>query len=439
MSSSPSPNILWIFGDQHRAQALGHAGDTHARTPRLDQMAASGCRFTNAVSGNPWCAPFRGCLMTSLYSHKAVTRTPERLDPALPVITDVFNENGYDTAYFGKWHLDGHNSMTYVPRERRGRFATWIGYENNNAQYDTVVHGHDTRGRSDEDETAEPLVDYETNALTDRLIGHLGHRPDQEKPFFAVLSVQPPHDPYVAPPETMGGYDPEDITLRPNVPPIERLQQAAKKDLAGYYAQIENLDMNVGRILDYLEETGLSENTWVFFFSDHGDMHYSHGYRRKSSPWEEAIRIPMILQGPKGHTMPSESTAPMNHVDIGPTALGLCGLDIPESFEGTDWSHELLPGKPVPATVPDSAFLQHVQRKRFDCLNRVWRGIRTRDGWKYIVLEHQPFALFNLNEDPYELNNLAFKKEADGKREELQQRLAVWLEETGDPFDLPEL
>jgi hypothetical protein len=96
-------------------------------------------------------------------------------------------------------------------------------------------------------------------------------------------------------------------------------------------------------------------------------------------------------------------------------------------------------GKSPPETLPDSAFLQHLERKRFDCLNRTWRGIRTRDGWKYIVLEHQPFAMFNLNEDLYEWNNLAFKKEGDAKREELQQQLADWLECTGDTFPLPEL
>ena len=437
MKQPRPPNILWVFGDQHRAQAMGHEGDPNARTPRLDAMAAKGCRFVNAVSGNPWCAPFRGCLMTGLYSHKAVRRTPEALDPELPVMTDTFNEGGYDTAYFGKWHLDGHNTMTYVPRNRRGRFATWIGYENNNAQYETKVHGHDTRGRDDTVADAEELIDYETDALTDRLLEHLDNRPDQEKPFFAVLSVQPPHDPHIAPPEVMKTYSAEDIQLRPNVPPVARLQEAAKKELAGYYAQIENLDTNVGRILDHLEKTGLAENTWVFFFSDHGDMHLSHGYERKSSPWEEAIRIPMIVQAPTGHTLPPECRVPMNHVDIGPTSLGICGLSVPDSFEGTDWSHELLPEKPRPASVPDSAFLQHVYPKQFNCLNRVWRGVRTQDGWKYIVLEHQPFALFNLNEDPYELNNLAFLNAYDEKREELQAQLADWLDKTGDTFPLP--
>lgn len=439
MAKTPRPNIIWIFGDQHRGQALAHAGDPNARTPRLDAMAARSTSFHNAVSGCPWCAPFRGALLTSQYNHRSVGKTPQRLDPGLPVITDVLNEADYDTAYFGKWHLDGHNTMTFVPRERRGRFQTWLGYENNNAQYETLVHGHDTHGRDDQQADAEPLVDYETEALTDRFLTYLKKGRSPEKPFFGVLSVQPPHDPYIAPAQTMEQYLPEQISLRRNVPPIPRIEEKCRKELAGYYAQIENLDSNVGRILDYLKETGLEENTWVFFFSDHGDSHGSHGFFRKSNPWEESIRIPMIVQGPSALNQSRLSSAPFNHVDIAPTTLGLCGLNTPDSFQGTDWSHEILPEKPTPENLPDSAFLQHIVRKRFACLNRVWRGVRTRDGWKYVVLEHQPLALFNLNEDPYELNNLAFLDTHNEVRERLQQKLADWIQRTGDAFPLPPL
>jgi len=88
---------------------------------------------------------------------------------------------------------------------------------------------------------------------------------------------------------------------------------------------------------------------------------------------------------------------------------------------------------------PDSAFLQHSYRKRFDCLNRVWRGVRTRDRWKYVCLEGQPVMMFNLNEDPYELANLAFLDAFNDKRAELQGKLEEWLEKTGDDFPLPEL
>jgi arylsulfatase A-like enzyme len=231
------------------------------------------------------------------------------------------------------------------------------------------------------------------------------------------------------------------ISLRPNVPPVASVQEKAKQDLAGYYAQIENLDRNVGRILRWLEANGLDRNTHLVFFSDHGDCHGSHGYFYKSSPWEEAIRIPFLVRPAldDAFTKGSIATAPMNHVDIAPTTLGLCGVDIPDWMEGTDFAHHVLADREAPESEPTSAYLQQVHRKRFHCLNRVWRGIRRTDGWKYICLEGQPFGMWDLNNDPYELDNLAFLEECASKRVELQEELAAWIERTGDAFDLPEI
>ncbi len=431
------PNVIWIFGDQHRAQALSYMGDPNLHTPHLDRMADRGVHFTNAVSGCPWCTPFRGSLLTSRYIHHCVDHTPQHMDPDLPLVTDVFNEHGYLTAYFGKWHLGGHNRMTFIPREERGRFDIWLGYENNNAQYDCWIHGHDLEGRDDAEPLAEKLEVYETDALTQRMIDFLETYQD-DQPFFAVLSVQPPHNPHVAPPAFESRHDPESILLRPNVPNIPRITERAREELAGYYAQIENLDWNVGRVFETLQALGLDENTHVLFFSDHGDMHGSHGYVRKSSPWEEAIRIPFIVRS-AGERLRPETDVPLNHVDIAPTTLGLCGIEVPAWMEGTDFSYDVVPGRPEPDAVPNSAFLQHSHRKRFDCLNRVWRGIRTRDGWKYICLEGQPIMMFNLNEDPYEMANLAFLDDYNDERAALQAELARWLRVTGDDFPLPEL
>jgi arylsulfatase A-like enzyme len=327
--------------------------------------------------------------------------------------------------------------MTFIPRDERGRFDIWLGYENNNAQYDCWIHGHDLEGRDDSEPLAEKLEVYETDALTQRLLDFL-ETYQEDQPFFAVLSVQPPHNPHVAPPAFESRHDPESILLRPNVPDIPRITERAREELAGYYAQIENLDWNVGRVFDTLQALGLDENTHVFFFSDHGDMHGSHGYVRKSSPWEEAVRIPFIVK-PAGERTRPETDAPLNHVDIAPTTLGMCDITPPSWMEGTDFSYDVVPGRPQPDAVPNSAFLQQTYRKRFDCLNRVWRGVRTRDGWKYICLEGQPIMMFNLNEDPYEMANLAFLDDYNEERAALQAELARWLDRTGDEFPLPKL
>ena len=449
-STPARPNVIWVFGDQHRAQAQGHMGDPNVRTPHIDRLAAEGVTFTNAVAGNPWCTPFRGSLLTSRYPHKCVYRTPSQMDPSYPTIAMAFKEVGYDTAYFGKWHLDGRSenqgrsAFHIVPRQRRGGFNTWIGYENNNSQYDCYVHGHDHRG---EEVELYRLPGYETDALTDLLIDDLHRRaadPGDASPFFAVLSVQPPHDPYIAPAEYAGRRNPADIILRPNVPDIPRIRDGARRDLCGYYAMIENLDANLGRVRAALAELGMSDNTHIVFFSDHGDMLGSHGYTAKSQPWEESIRIPFIIGGGVpfyGQRGGRYAAPPLNHIDIAPTTLGLCGLPTPDWMSGFDYSgyrrrdNDLpLPGE------PDSAYLQHNVRKfHSHGIDRTWRGVVTRDGWKYTCLEHQPFGLYNLNEDPFEQANLAYQPAFRKQRQHLQDQLAAWIRETEDEFPLPTL
>ncbi len=450
MLSDPArPNIIWIFGDQHRAQAQSHMGDPNVHTPNLDCLAEEGVTFTGAVAGCPWCTPFRGSLLTSRYVHNTCPTTPSALDPSLPTVAHPFNDADYDTAWFGKWHVDGPMkgepaNRRIVPRERRGGFRTWIAYENNNNPQYTYVHGH----RDSDEIDLYQLPGFETDCLSDLLIEHIRHRADDGKPFFAALSVQPPHVPYyTAPAEFQRRHNMGNIQLRPNVPDIPRIRQQAKHDLAGYYALIENLDWNVGRIKEALKETGLIDTTHILFFSDHGDMHGSHGRWQKSTPWEESIRIPFIMSGLRPHTRHTgmmRANIPINHVDIAPTSLGLCGIEKPDWMVGYDYcdyrNPDIKRGQLPKADEPDSAYLQHCIRKMHPgCMDRTWRGIVTRDNWKYIVSDGYPYAMFNLNDDPYELNNTALDAGYAGKRRELQERLAQWMQDVDDPYPLPEL
>jgi len=439
------PNVIWIFGDQHRGQALGCAGDPNAHTPNMDNLAASGMHFTGAVSGIPLCCPYRGSLLTGLYPHLAVRGHEHQLSPDQPTIAHILNDAGYDTAYFGKWHLDGFHeregraAMHIIPPERRGGFHKWIGYENNNSQWDCWVHGG-------EGDTAFQyrLPGYETDELTNLFLDYLGDRAQAKaagdsQPFFAVLSVQPPHDPYIAPTPFRNKYNAAGVHLRPNVPNVSRVEEQARKELAGYYAMIENWDWNVGRIVDSLRESGLLENTHILFFGDHGDMHGSHGQFRKTCPWEEAVRIPMIISGENSFygRRTGSTNVPLNHVDIAPTTLGLCGINKPEWMQGTDLSSLRLPGRPH-VELPDSAYLQLVEPTRHgNSVDRAWRGLVTTDGWKYVCLENTPWLMFNLNEDPYEQVNLAFNSLYATERKRLNHRLRMWVEDTGDQFELP--
>ncbi len=437
------PNVIWVFGDQHRGQALGCMGDPNLHTPNIDRLAAEGVHFTNAVMGFPLCCPARGSLVTGQYPHRCVPGHQHQMPPSATTLAHAFNDAGYDTAWFGKWHLDGGQEgvdgrMAFhdVPRDRRGGFNTWIGYENNNAQFDCYVHGH----RGGQEVARYRLPTFETDALTDLLLDYLTDQKPGGMPFFASLSVQPPHDPYTAPAQWMGRHTPGRIVFRENVPNIPRIREQAARELAGYYALIENLDWNLGRIREALWERGLSDDTYIVFFSDHGDHHGSHGHFRKMTPYEESIRVPFIIGGPKDrhYSLEHRQDAVVNHVDVAPTTLGLCGIPAPDTMQGYDYSNRLHKRNKADDE-PDSAYLQCViPTGHGPSIDLPWRGVVTRDGWKYVALEGQPFMMFNLKEDPYEQVNLAHHAHARHHRARLNALTAQWIEKTGDSFELPQ-
>ena len=444
---SGQPNVIWLFGDQHRAQAVSCNGDPNVHTPNMDILSRMGVNFDRAVSSYPLCAPFRGSLLTSLYPHQCVPVNRYPLPEGQPTITKPFREAGYQSAFFGKWHLDGfkahqgRSAMHIVPPNRRGGFDEWIGYENNNSQWDCWVHGGQGKNAFH-----YRLPGYETDELTNLLIKYIKERGEEaksgkRKPFFAMMSVEPPHPPHLAPAEFMSRYNGGQLELRANVPPIQAVETKARRWLAGYYAQIENLDWNIGRVRQALHETGQEFNTYILIFSDHGTMMGSHGTFSKTHPLEESIRIPMIVSGGTPYYDGNRSgrvPIPFNSVDIAPTTLGLCGIRKPSWMEGTDYSHYRLAHNPQ-ASEPDSAFLEEPIAEHMDAhVNTPWRGIVTKDGWKYTCFANTSWLMFNLNEDPYELVNLAHDHKYRVERKKLIARLKQWVSDTNDKFDVPE-
>lgn len=440
------PNVIWIFGDQHRGQAMGYAGDPNVYTPNLDRFASEGMVCRNAFSGFPLCCPARGSLMTGVYPHRCVPGHEHPLPEGQRTVAHELKDAGYHTAYFGKWHLggfeekNGRAAFFITDPEQRGGFDEWVGFENNNSQFDCWVHG----GRG-EGAFHYRLPGYETDALTDLLIDYLERRAgaeaeEAEQPFFATLSVQPPHDPYIAPEEWMRRHTPGAVELRPNVPRVDYVEERARRQLAGYYAMIENLDWNFGRVRETLERLGMAEDTHILFFSDHGDMQGSHGQFMKNSPWEESIRVPLVIGGgePFYSNRNGQSDLPVNVTDLAATTLGLCGLPVPDWMQGKDYSALRLGSGDLPERA-DSGFLQAVIPTGHPySIDRPWRGVVTGDGWKLAVLEHQHWMLHNLRDDPYEQVNLAFNSKFYADRRRLMGLLREWLDETGDSFPLPE-
>ena len=448
-TSQRRPNVIWLFSDQHRSQAMGCTGDPNAYTPTIDTAAVFGSHFVNAVSGFPLCCPARGTLLTSRYPHKCVPGHEYPLPDGQPTVAKPFKDAGYHTAYIGKWHLagwherNGRAAMHITDPKKRGGFDYWVGYENNNSQWDSWIHGGEKK-----DAYHYRLPGYETDELTSLLIKYIKDRAEaqkngDDKPFFAVLSVQPPHDPYVAPPEYMQRYTPGKIELRANVPRGGRAEEVARRDLAGYYAMIANWDHNIARVQYALKEVEMAFNTHVVIMSDDGDMHGCHGEFRKTSPWEESIRVPLIITGHQPRYegyINNRPTAPFNFVDIAPTSLGLCGIEKPSWMEGHDYSHYRLQSRQsARKPEPESAYLQCViPTGHGNSINKPWRGIVTTNGWKIVCFESIVWQMFNLNEDPYELTNLAHNNTVRTERIKLLDQLKQWVNDTEDTFPLPD-
>ena len=228
----------------------------------------------------------------------------------------------------------------------------------------------------------------------------------------------------------MANYNPERLVLRPDVAHIATLEQQVRRDLAGYYAMIENLDWNYGRVVETLEQTGLLADTHILFFADHGDMHGSHGMLRKVCPYEESIRTPMIISGGVPRYPPwKNGRLPVlsNHVDIAPTTLGLCGIRKPEWMEGTDLSYHRVGSAPAGPIRIRHSCKWSCPPGQADTLNTPYRGIVTRDGWKYVCFENHSWLQFNLNEDPYEEMNVAQLDRYRPERRKMIARLKQWV------------
>ena len=427
-------NVLFLFPDQMRAQAMGCMGNPDVRTPHLDRLAAEGLLFRNHFANSPVCCPARAVILTGKYAHaNGMTANDLRLRETETSLAELFAAAGYRTGFVGKWHLDGGPRQPgwIPPGERRQGFEFWAANEVSHAHFDT----HYFR----DDPEPIPIKRFEAEAWTDLGIEFLRGAREDGRPFFLTVQMGPPHDPYLAPDEYMAMYDPETVALRPNfagdesdrdLEPNPYVATPGRKEIAAYYAMVTAVDDQVGRILGELDDLGLRESTIVIVSSDHGDMLGSHGQRLKRKPWEESIRVPGIVRHPRA-AAGRVTDALLSHVDIAPTLLSLCGLKPDEGMQGSDLSPVIL-GEAD--TGPESAYFQIFGPFHAGGVDRGWRGIRTQR-YMYARTRDEPWVLYDLDADPYELRNLARDPSASAIRDELEARLADWMERTGDSWD----
>ena len=421
------PNVIFVFGDQWRAQATGYAGNPNVQTPNLDDLSKGSVNFTNAVSGCPVCSPYRASLLTGQYplTHGVFVNDVYLKDEAVS-LAEAFSDGGYDTAYIGKWHVDGHGRSNYIPSERRQGFDYWkvleCTHNYNNSPYYS--------GDSDEKLFWEG---YDAIAQTRDAQNYI-RKHSKETPFLLAISWGPPHAPYhTAPEEYQALYNPGDVQLRPNVP--TELADQAKQWLAGYYAHCTALDACVGDLLQTLREEGIEDDTIFIFTSDHGDMLGSQGHQKKQRPWDESLRVPFLLQYPALLGRASrEVDALIDAPDIMSTLLGLCNLPIPETVEGFDFSGYL---KGDEIEIADSIVISCPHpfgqwiRTRHGGME--YRGLRTRR-YTYTRTLEGPWLLYDNEQDPYQLNNLANQPGSAKLQAKLEAELQEKLRDMGDEF-----
>ncbi|HNS20744.1 MAG TPA: sulfatase [Sedimentisphaerales bacterium] len=419
------PNVIFVFADQWRAQATGYAGDPNAQTPNVDRLAERSVNFANAVSCCPVCSPYRASLLTGQYplTHGVFLNDVPLRNEAVS-LAEVYRQAGYDTAYIGKWHLDGNRRSAFIPRERRQGFDFWKVLGCTHAYNNSFYYG-------DEDvrlkwEGYDAIA--QTRETQQYIRSHAGGRP-----FLLVLSWGPPHDPYqTAPQEYRDRLPPEGVVLRPNVPEQDR--EKARRAAAGYYAHIAALDDCVGDLVETIRQAGIERDTIFVFTSDHGDLLYSHGGQNKQQPYDESIRVPFLLRypallGDRGVTIDT----PINSPDIMPTLLGLSRIAAPPTVEGTDFSGLLTGGSPAQdnaALIACYAPFGQWTRARG---GREYRGVRTHR-YTYVRDLDGPWLLFDNQQDPYQLDNLCGRPEHAVLQKDLEALLAERLTQTSDAF-----
>jgi len=426
-----APNLLFIFPDQWRAQALGCVGDPNVKTPNMDRLASEGVIFTNAYATYPLCSPCRSSIITGRWPHTNGEIQNGILLPDGEVsIAEVLRDQmGYKTGYVGKWHL---NDAQYVPPGwRRQGFDLWAGYNSGGTGggggYWSYTYYRDS---------PDPIVVncarqvptpscFQPNHFTNIATEFMNLSRQLCQPFHIFVGWKPPHPPWEDVPEEYAAmYPPDSIELRPNVPPSE--EATARADAQKYYGLITNLDDNVGRLMEALEDLGVEDNTIVAFTADHGEMLGSHGYYAKNRPLDESSHIPLIIRYPKKIPAGTRVDSLVSSADVVPTLLSLCGAPIPAGVQGIDLTGLINGGG---GGHPQNSIYMEGMMKTTNS----WRAVR-KDNYMYSVNVNagntSQYYLFDMNGDPYQMSNLA----GQGRPLETEMRdlLYWWKSELGD-------
>nr|WP_205856273.1 sulfatase [Phytoactinopolyspora endophytica] len=457
------PNIVFVMTDDHASHAMSAYGSRINTTPHLDRLADEGMRFDNCFCTNALCTPSRATILTGMHSHRTgVTTLATHFDSRLPTFAGMLQESGYQTALFGKWHL-GHGGV----HDPRG-FDEWEVLPDQGDYHDPEMIS--PAGR-------HVREGYATDIITDLALDWLGRR-DEERPFCLLVHHKAPHRPWEPDEKHAHMYDdvdiPEPDTLRDDYAgrseaaaaaamrvaddlnprdlkePVpdglsadEELAWKYQRYIKDYLRCVASVDDNVGRLLDYLDDAGLTEDTLVVYTSDQGFFLGDHGWYDKRFMYEESLRMPLLIRYPRQIAAGSVNDDIVLNLDFAQTFCDLAGVPDLPTMQGRSMV-PLLRGE-RPDDWRTSMYYRYWMHDDSIHHARAHYGVRT-DRYKLICYYGEgkgapgssdrrfdpEWELFDLEHDPMELRSVYDEPDYAAVRKDLEVELDRLQREAGD-------
>jgi len=440
---SDRPNVLWICTDQQRFDTIHCLGNAHINTPNLDRLADEGMAFTRAYSQSPVCTPSRAAFLTGRYPRTTRCRQNGQKMPADEVlVTRLLADEGYDCGLAGKLHLAPCEPKVCDYEERIDdgyRVFHWSHHPNPDWERNAYTEWLTERGQRWEDlyhpiqghfQTwpGVPAEYHQTTWCAEKAAEFITQ--DRAGPWLFSLNCFDPHHPFDPPAEYMDRYDPDAVPLPIYMPgeldnkptfqqidhrgayggngptPQDMTDRERGELVAAYYAMVELIDDQVGRLLDLLDETGQRENTIVIFHSDHGEMLGDHGILLKGPYfYEGAVRVPLIVSWPERFCGGTRSEALVELVDLAPTLLEACGLPVPDRMQGRSLL-DVCAGRADPCYHRNSVYCEYYNA--MPCHGQEATATMYFDGRYKLVVFHgtNQGEMYDLHSDPHEFHNL---------------------------------
>jgi len=443
------------MSDDHAVHAISCYGSKVNKTPQIDRLAKDGIRFDNCFCTNGICAPSRATILTGKYSHKnGMLDNRDIFDNNQQTLPKLLKPAGYQTAIIGKWHLKteptGFDYYKVVPGQ--GKYFDPVFQEKGNWPNTVEEKG------------------YVTDVITNEAIKYI-KKTDPDKPFFLMCHHKAPHRPWQPDPKHLELFKDREIPEPPTlfdtykgkteavknaemtlehhmhpldtggIPPPPGLKG---KDLVrwryqhfmrNYLACIASIDDNIGRLLDFLKENGLENNTMVIYTSDQGFFLGDHGWFDKRFMYEESLRMPLIIR--YAGEIPREQVSKdiVLNIDFAPTFLDFAGADIPDDIQGESFRKITL-GK-TPVNWRKAMYYHYYEYPAWHMVDAHY-GIRTK---RYKLIHYYGYTdeweFYDLKEDPHEMDNRYNRPEYRGKVAEFKKQLYSLQAKYGDKKPIP--